>query len=260
MDDLLNEFTPSQALGPPAQDLLSFTSNAKASTGDQRSVAVHSSASTSTGASQHNFFSGLSNGINIEGDALAATNVEDKPIDNDDFGDFITSPPIQQDEFQPEHTIPNSKSILQFLRNKILIIPRSFISELASVSFPQRQAVLNHPTTKKWLKALVEGSVVAQRIIHGCYGSQSQAGLADLCKEVIYQWEKLMPRITSLSMNTISPQGLTLVSNPVRNTNLKNCEICGTKLNTMEGDVNGQSHRSCVTVVQSMRVELQADT
>lgn len=194
--------------------------------------------------------------------------------EDDEFGEFVESPRLfsarfdssndraRQEEKHDQMTraIPEPRLLLQFLADKVLIVPQSFISALASVAFPQRQAVLNHADTKRWLLALVEGSVIAQRVIRGytnrVVGAAAQDETAKIAVKLAYQWEKLIPRITSLSMNRMHPKTLSLtrdhqqVSAGIVGSTL--CGICGTNGANLHGVETRRYHKSCQALVERM--------
>ncbi|BFZ63827.1 40S ribosomal protein S3 [Saitoella coloradoensis] len=166
--------------------------------------------------------------------------------DDDDFGDFISTPTASSapplPSSAPSQTatkgqptapapvpIPPPHILLSLLLRTVLFLPTDFFTSLAKLQYPLRRRVLADTRTKQYFAALMEGARIAARIVAGRYRYHSrhtnlktgesgrerkrerreERDLADLeARRVEAEWDRMKPRLRAVigGMGLVLPE------------------------------------------------------
>lgn len=202
----------------------------------------------------------------VRGASTQGVNAVEKPIgdslepqDQDEFGDFVESPRIISNSFQSSSKddwtqveIPQPAVLLNILRQAVLVIPKEFLDRLALLPHSQRQAVLQHEKTNRWIRGVVEGFQIAQRIIHGRQRrdlSKSELEAAHLASMRTAETSTtLMPRLSSLSQGRMKFKAVDNVALGLPIPGSLLCGLCFTYIEDHGHTVSVRidtMHRSC---------------
>lgn len=157
---------------------------------------------------------------------------------------------------------PQPGTAMDYISDNILTLPESFFSELSHIPYTLRRRVLSDARTRLWIKGVVEGGRIGQRLVRGRRRKTKGASAQDkfavdaAAQKLSSLWSSIVPRLTSLSTGLLKLKPLTLLSFNEDFVEAETCEICATE---EEDDapilrIAGlRGHQTCVALVQRIQ-------